>query len=284
MAQPVFRFAPSPNGALHLGHALSALLNQEFAERMGGRLLVRIEDIDPTRCRPHLIAPMLADLAWLGLNWERPERRQSHHLGDYQTALQRLATDGLIFPCYASRNEVQAAAIERRLGTDPDGALLYAGQGNIISAIEATHRAQADAPFTMRLNMHRALERISRPLMIQQLAPDGSISERPADPGRWGDVVLGRKDVRTSYHLSVVVDDALQAITHVVRGNDLDAATDVHRLLQHLLALPSPVYHHHRLILADDGRKLAKSRGDTSLASLRKAGASPDAIRSLVGL
>lgn len=270
---PVLRFAPSPNGPLHLGHALSALENARLAERLGGRMLVRIEDIDRTRCRPEFEAAILEDLDWLGIGYERPVRRQSEHLGDYRASLARLEAMGLVYPSFESRGELKALAAARAEAsgrpwpTDPDGAPLYAGAGALLSEDERQARIAAGRPFALRLDMEKALA----------LAPDLTWTELdqrqvPARPERWGDVVLARKDIGASYHLAVVTDDALQGITHVVRGQDLFEATAVHRLLQHLLGLPRPLYHHHRLVLGPDGRKLSKSDQATGFRALRLPG------------
>ena len=275
------RFAPSPNGALHLGHALSALLNAEAARRLGGRFLVRIEDIDHTRSTPAHIASMRHDLAWLRLDWEKPERRQSEHMAAYGAALDRLKQQRLVYPCFASRGEIAAAtASQIDWPRDPDGSPLYPGLWR-----DAAHGAIAarlgagDRP-AWRLDMRRALDQVGA-VAWQELGintPRAIVS----DPAMWGDVVLARKDIATSYHLSVVVDDALQAITHIIRGRDLYHATSLHRLLQCLLGLPQPAYAHHRLILARDGRKLSKSRNDQSLEGLRAMGATADDILQLI--
>lgn len=293
MSRPVLRFAPSPNGRLHLGHALSALLNARMARALGGRLLVRIEDIDAARCTPELEAGVLEDLAWLGLDWERPVRRQSEHFSDYRAALDRLSAMGLLRKTFLTRGEIARAVarLEEERGApwpcDPDGAPLYPGDEAVLSPAEIAARAAQGAPFALRLDMRAALARCKAPLTWQEL-PDDEGREAPsrlaADPARWGDVVLARKDTPTSYHLSVVVDDARQGVTHVVRGRDLFEATAVHRLLQVLLGLPEPLYRHHRLILDADGRKLSKSQGDTALAELRARGATPDDIRRRIGL
>lgn len=293
MSRPVFRFAPSPNGRLHLGHALSALLNARMAGALGGRLLIRIEDIDRTRCTPELEAAVLEDLAWLGLDWERPVRRQSEHFPEYAAALGRLSDMGLVRKAFLTRGEIARAVArleeEHRAPwpCDPDGAPLYPGDEAILSPQDIAAREAQGAPFALRLDMRAALARCKAPLSWQELQDDEG-RQAPmriaADPARWGDVVLARKDTPTSYHLSVVVDDALQGITHVVRGRDLYEATAVHRLLQELLGLPEPLYRHHRLILGEDGRKLSKSQGDTALAELRAKGATPEEIRRRVGL
>lgn len=293
MSRPVLRFAPSPNGRLHLGHALSALLNARMARALGGRLLIRIEDIDAARCTPELEAGVLEDLAWLGLDWERPVRRQSEHFSDYRAALDRLSAMGLLRKTFLTRGEIARAVarLEETRGApwpcDPDGAPLYPGDEAVLSPAEIAARAAQGAPFALRLDMRAALGRCKAPLTWQELPDDegrGAPSRLAADPARWGDVVLARKDTPTSYHLSVVVDDARQGVTHVVRGKDLFEATAVHRLLQVLLGLPEPLYRHHRLILDADGRKLSKSQGDTALAELRARGATPDDIRRRIGL
>ncbi|KAA5598293.1 tRNA glutamyl-Q(34) synthetase GluQRS [Blastochloris sulfoviridis] len=283
--RPVFRFAPSPNGYLHLGHALSALLNAAAARAAGGRLLLRIEDIDTSRCRPAFEAAILEDLAWLGLAWEEPVRRQSAHFDDYRAALGRLEAMGLAYPAVESRGEIRSFVAAREAdGTawprDPDGVPLYPGAGACVDANEGARRMAVGAPYVIRLDMRAALERVGRPLDW----PEEGQGRVAADPAAWGDVVLARKDIPTSYHLSVVVDDALQGVTHVVRGQDLYAATAVHRLLQELLGIPVPSYRHHRLVLDDAGRKLSKSTGAVSLRALRQRGATPADIRRMVGL
>jgi len=289
MTQPIFRFAPSPNGHLHLGHALSALLNSEMARAAGARLLLRIEDIDATRCRPEYEAAIYEDLAWLGLAWEQPVRRQSEHLDDYREALRRLEQAGLVYPSFESRGEIARLVAEReRLGAwprDPDGAPLYPGNARTLSPDERAARIATGAPYALRLDMEAALARTGSLVWTETGAgPDGETGTVMAAPAAWGDVILARKETPTSYHLSVAVDDALQGITQVVRGQDLFWATSVHRLLQALLGLPAPTYHHHRLILDDQGRKLAKSTRSTALRELRAQGATPAAIRHMVGL
>jgi glutamyl-Q tRNA(Asp) synthetase len=289
VTQPVFRFAPSPNGRLHVGHAYSALLNQDLARRRGGRLLVRIEDIDRTRCRPEFDLALLDDLAWLGLCWEKPVRRQSEHLDDYRAAAGRLKARGLLYPCFCSRMAVAAAvaAVEAQAGRpwprDPDGAPLYPGTCRVLSDSERERRIAGGQDHAWRIDMARAIEAAPGSKGFSAFGADGS--ERPvaAQPECWGDAVLVRKETPTSYHLSVVVDDALQGITHVVRGTDLEAATDLHVLLQALLGLPTPCYHHHGLILDPSGDKLAKSRRSESLADLRGRGVAPAEIRRRLG-
>jgi glutamyl-Q tRNA(Asp) synthetase len=264
MTRPVFRFAPSPNGDLHLGHALSALLNAEAARRTQGRLLVRIEDLDRERCKPEIVTRQLHDLLWLGLRWETPVRRQSEHFGTYAAALETLRTRGLLYPCFASRGEIAATvAAHPEWPRDPDGAPLYPGLWREAGAKRVAAAMASGRPFAWRLDMATAAD--------------------PDDPAQdWGDVVLGRKDVPASYHLAVVLDDAAQGVTHVVRGRDLERATEVHRVLQRLFGLPTPHYLHHRLILGPDGRKLSKSLGAASLREQRAAGATLDDVKRLI--
>ncbi len=287
--RPVLRFAPSPNGPLHLGHALSALTGLAWARRLGGRYLLRIEDIDPERSSEVHVEGIFRDLAWLGVPWEEPVLRQSQHLDRYAAAAARLAEMGLLYPCFASRREIADASAAAGTPRDPDGAPLYPGLHRHMPAVDVAARRQRGEPFVMRLDMTRALalarDRLDGgPLDFIELDEAGGAQRLACDPARWGDVVIQRKDVPTSYHLSVVVDDAEQGITHVTRGRDLLAATDIHRLLQVLLGLPAPVYAHHRLIMDESGRKLAKSARDTSLAELRAGGASPADIRRMIGL
>jgi glutamyl-Q tRNA(Asp) synthetase len=285
----VFRFAPSPNGFLHLGHAFSALLNFDMARAAGGTLLLRIEDIDQTRCRPEYEAAICEDLAWLGLEWGHPVRRQSEHFEAYRAALGKLDAQGLIYPGFETRAEVAALVAGREAHgawpRDPDGAPVYPGNARSRSHDERARRTAAGEPYAVRLDMAAALARAGA-LSWTETGP-GLGRERgtiAADPAAWGDVVLARKDTPTSYHLAVVVDDALQGVTHVVRGADLLHATAVHRLLQALLGLPAPDYHHHRLILDAEGCKLSKSSNATGLRELRAQGAAPADIRRMIGL
>lgn len=285
-----YRFAPSPNGYLHLGHALSACLNFDSARAAGGRFLLRIEDIDATRCRPEFETAIYQDLAWLGLRWETPVRRQSEQLAAYRAALAQLEAMGLIYPSFESRTEIAHLVAERdragRWPRDPDGAPLFPGSARHMDAAARTRLLASGAPYALRLDMAAALVRVGPGLSWTEegCGPDGQSGPVAADPAAWGDVVLARKDTPTSYHLSVVVDDAVQGVTHVVRGCDLFAATSVHRLLQVLLGLPAPIYRHHRLILDAEGRKLAKSTGATALRSLRARGEPPATVRRLIGL
>ncbi|AYO82549.1 tRNA glutamyl-Q(34) synthetase GluQRS [Methylobacterium brachiatum] len=280
---PILRFAPSPNGRLHLGHAYSALLNADLARRMGGLCRLRIEDIDPVRSRPDLVAAIVTDLAWLGLTYPEPLRHQSRHLDSYRATLQGLIARGLAYPCFCSRGQIRAqAAASAGNPHDPDGAPLYPGTCRGLDPGITAERLARGEPHTWRLDMAAALRCAEAPLNYE--AFDGAETRRvAADPARWGDAVIARRDVPTSYHLAVVHDDAEEGITHVVRGRDLEAATDLHVLLQRLLGLPTPRYHHHALILDPDGEKLAKSRGSQSLADLRAAGVTPEQIRARLG-
>jgi glutamyl-Q tRNA(Asp) synthetase len=288
MSRPVYRFAPSPNGYLHLGHAFSALINADEAKRTGGRLLLRIEDIDPTRCRPEFEKAIYDNLAWLGLEWEQPVRRQSEHFDEYRAALERLEREGLVYPAFESRAEIARLVEARKADTgndwpsDPDGAPLYPGKARELSGEERTHR-RASEPFALRLDMATALARAGRSLTWREEDESGTRTVE-ARPEIWGDVILGRKETPASYHLAVVLDDARQGITHVVRGIDLFESTAIHRLLQVLLGLPEPTYHHHRLLLDRDGKKLAKRTKSTTLRDLRAAGWTPVDVRHAVGL
>ena len=289
MPPPVFRFAPSPNGYLHLGHACSALLNFDLAREKGGRFLLRIEDIDATRCRPEFEAAIQEDLAWLGLTWETPVRRQSEHFALYREAVEKLAGLGLIYPAFESRAEI-ARLVAQREGEaswprDPDGAPLYPGDAKSLAPDERWRLLDSGVPYALRLDMAAARARVSDLGWTEHgEGPDGETGAVAARPEDWGDVILARKETPTSYHLSVVIDDALQGVTEVVRGADLFWSTSVHRLLQQLLGLPRPAYRHHRLVLDDAGRKLSKSTGATGLRELRSQGATPADIRRQVGL
>ena len=270
----VTRFAPSPTGALHLGHARSALLGWRAARAAGGRFLLRIEDIDPLRCREAFIAPMLADLAWLGLDWKEPPRRQSAHLPEYRAVLDRLAGEGLLYPCFCSRAEIaREIAASGHAPHGPEGPL-YPGTCRRRSAAQREARIAAGEPYALRLDMAAALRRLRAPLSFQERGR-GRIA---CDPARFGDAVLARKDIPASYHLCVSHDDALQGVTLVTRGEDLFAATDLQRLLQALLGWPEPEYQHHPLLLGPDGRRLSKRDGAMGLAALREAGESPASV------
>lgn len=270
----VTRFAPSPTGYLHLGHALSALYAREAAGPTG-TMLLRIEDIDLSRCRPEFEVAIYEDLAWLGLTWPEPVRRQSEHMADYRAALERLEAMELLYPCFCTRKDI--AAEIARAGAAPQGpeGPVYPGTCRRLSHAERDARRQAGEPFALRLDMTRALALVSHPLTFWE----GSQGVIEAIPASLGDVVLARKETPASYHLAVVVDDALQGVTLVTRGVDLLFATHLHRLLQALLDLPTPRYHHHPLLLDDAGQRLAKRRQSPALRDLRAAGLTPADIR-----
>lgn len=270
----VTRFAPSPTGLLHLGHAYSALTAFVAAREAGGRFLLRIEDIDPVRCKPVYAQALLEDLAWLGLTWEAPVRRQSEHGAEYAAALERLRAMGLVYPCYCTRSEIGALAAPQE--NDAVGPV-YPGTCRDLS--EAGRAAlAASRACVWRLDMERACT-----LAGELSWRDAVRGEVRADPARFGDVVLARKDVPTSYHVSVTVDDALQGVSLVTRGEDLFAATDIHRLLQALLGLPTPRYRHHPLVRDASGRRYAKRDKALTLRSLREAGNTPKDVRAMVG-
>ena len=282
--RPTFRFAPSPNGFLHLGHARSALLNAQMARALGGRLLLRIEDIDAARCRPDYEAAIYDDLAWLGLDWERPVRRQSEHMEAYRAALDRLDAMGLVYASFESRADIRREVAARPgWPSDPDGAPLFPFSRDAMSGEERLRRQAAGEPHALRLDMARAAALAGEEFGWREWGEAEPViaDSLPATPLDWGDVVIARREVPTSYHLSVVVDDALQGVTHVVRGADLKAATSVHRLLQRLLGLPDPLYLHHSLVLDAQGRKLAKSIGSESLRELRARGVSAAEVRRM---
>ena len=286
---PVFRFAPSPNGYLHLGHAYSALLNFDLARQSGGRFLLRSEDIDPARCRPEFEAAIYEDMAWLGVHWEQAVRRQSEHIADYRCALNKLARLGLVYPSFESRAEIARLVAEReRQGPwprDPDGAPLYPGAAKQLSEAERAQLMASGAPYALRLDMAAAAARAGQISWTEQgEGPAGETGRIFTRPQVWGDVILGRKETPTSYHLSVVVDDTIQGVSEVVRGRDLFHASSVHVLLQRLLGLPLPIYRHHCLIMDEAGHKLSKSTQATGLRELRAAGATPADIRRMVGL
>ncbi len=291
MSRAVFRFAPSPNGLLHLGHAYSALLNQDLALKVDGRLLLRIEDIDIGRCTPEFEDRMKDDLRWLGIEWERPARRQSEHFDDYRSALDQLIDEGLVYPSFLSRGAARDfIATETERGktwpVDPDGVPLFPVFERKMTRKETQQRIASGDAYSWRLNMDRAVAHIGHVPEWQETGsgPDGETGSVRNNPAAWGDVVIARKEIPTSYHLAVTVDDALQGITHVVRGMDLFHATAVQRLLQDVLGLPVPQYHHHQLVLDNDGRKLSKSRPGTSIKDLREAGMTPRDIRRMVGM
>ena len=289
MPPPVFRFAPSPNGYLHLGHAYSALLNFDLARQTGGRFLLRIEDIDGFRCKPEFEAAIYQDLAWLGIAWEHPVRRQSEHLAAYQDAVDQLSAQGLIYPGFESRAEIARLVAGREAAgawpRDPDGTPLYPGTAKLLTPDARAALLESGVPYALRLEMAAAIARVGD--LAWRERGEGLVGESGmviAHPEAWGDVILARKEIPTSYHLSVVIDDALQGVTEVVRGADLFWSTGVHRLLQALLGLRQPAHRHHRLIPDNSGQKLSKSTDATGLRELRAEGATPADIRRLVGL
>jgi glutamyl-Q tRNA(Asp) synthetase len=285
-SQPIFRFAPSPNGHLHLGHAYSALFTRRAAEAAGGVMLLRIEDIDVTRCRPEFVDAIFEDLSWLGCRWPEPVMRQSQRFAEYRQAADRLREIGLLYPCFCTRSEIAA----RATGHDPDGAPLYPGTCRHLADANVQLRLATGEPHQWRLKMYEALKLVGDVLAIRECpVTDRDVLidralPRAAEPARWGDVVLVRKDTPTSYHLSVVVDDAAQAVTHVTRGMDLHASTDIHVLLQALLGLPSPIYAHHGLITDGLDLKLSKSAGAPPLRQMREAGWTAAEVRARLGL
>lgn len=277
----ITRFAPSPNGLLHLGHAYAAIFAYEAAGRGDGRFLLRIEDIDIGRARAEFEAAIHRDLAWLGLRWEFPVRRQSEHFGDYKEALAVLQAKDVIYPCFCTRKEI-AAEIARSPSAPhgPDGPI-YPGICRNLDAGEVASRREAGQSFALRLDVAKARQQLSGQRLTWQ---EGDRCEVEAEPESLGDVVLARKDTPTSYHLAVTVDDHLQGINLVTRGEDLYHATHIHRLLQALLGFQTPHYQHHRLITDPGGQRLAKRGRATSLEALRDQGMTPQAIRELLGL
>jgi glutamyl-Q tRNA(Asp) synthetase len=269
----VTRFAPSPTGRLHLGHAFSALLAHDFARERGGAFVLRIEDIDPGRSRPEHVDSIVEDLAWLGVEWDGEILFQSERLQLYAEAVDRLKAAGLVYPCFCTRAAIAAEiAASAAAPHGPDGPL-YPGTCRRLSTLERKRR-MATQPHAWRLDMAAALR------SLPPLYWNDDHTEVLAEPETHGDVVLARKDAPVSYHLAVTIDDAAQGVTDVVRGRDLYAATDVHRLLQALLGLPTPLYHHHPLLLDRDGRRLAKRNGAPTLESLRQAGVDPNRLRA----
>lgn len=277
---PILRFAPSPNGRLHLGHAYSALYTAHWARQLGGTFLLRIEDIDTIRSKPEFIEAIFEDLEWLGLSWPKPVWRQSDRSVAYAEALSQLDKLGLTYPCFCSRNQVAQATSH----ADPEGAPLYPGTCKHISWSERRRRLGAGEPANIRLDTKLAATQAG---LLTYTAAQPNPDDRPqiqyVMSERWGDIVLARKDIGTSYHLSVVVDDAAQNITHVTRGRDLEAATDIHALLQLLLGLVGPIYTHHRLLTDESAQKLAKSRHSKTLKDLRDEGVSAKDIRTQLG-
>jgi glutamyl-Q tRNA(Asp) synthetase len=270
----VTRFAPSPTGYLHLGHAFSALFAWRRAREEGGRWLLRLEDIDPVRCRPEFASAILEDLSWLGLNWDGEVRRQSQHMAEYRSVLEVLTNQGLLYPCFCTRNDILRSAVApHELG----GLLVYPGTCRGFSKDECEARIAAGQRYALRLNMERALKRVPHDLTFEEEV-EGTVV---CHPEQFGDVVLARKDAPSGYHLCVTHDDAVQGVTLVTRGEDLKPATHLHRLLQAMIGWPTPSYAHHKLVRDAAGRRLAKRDRPTTLRELRAQGYSPTEIRSL---
>ncbi len=279
----VTRFAPSPTGYLHLGHAFAALTAYDAAERGGGRFLLRIEDIDLTRCKPEFERPIEQDLEWLGLEWEKPPRKQSKHFRDYGEALAKLEKLEVLYPCFCTRRSIAeeiARASEAPQG--PEGPV-YPGSCRELSQDKRKTLLDSGTAYALRLDVAKAMKHVSGPLTFveQGRGPEGESGKQRATPEIFGDVVLARKELRASYHLAVTVDDALQGVTLVTRGNDLFAATHVQRLLQALLGLPTPDYAHHRLILDTQGKKFSKRDSAVTLRSMRQGGTTPEDVRRM---
>ncbi len=282
----ITRFAPSPNGWLHLGHAYSALMGAHAAQKAGGRFILRLEDIDVGRARPHFIDAIYQDLEWLGLNWPQPVMVQSTRFDIYEAALAQLRAEELVYPCWATRGEIRAAIEDNPAWPrDPDGAPLYPGLYRDLPEAKRKKLMWEGTPYCWRLDMEKALARISEknnaPLSYTELG-SGKAQIVTPDIRAFGDVVLARKDVPTSYHLAVVIDDAAQNISQVTRGEDLQAATAVHVLLQKLLDLPQPDYFHHQLLRDTSGRRLSKQAGDSGFRELRQQGISVDEVIALL--
>ncbi|WP_449253081.1 tRNA glutamyl-Q(34) synthetase GluQRS [Brevundimonas naejangsanensis] len=280
----VTRFAPSPTGRLHKGHAFSALTAWRAAKGAGGRFLLRIEDIDPTRCRPEFEVGIFEDLAWLGLHWETSVRRQSDHLADYAAVVEALDRRGLLYRCFRTRREILDA-----IGDAPHGPAEAARPGP--HPVEEEARLLAEGrPFAWRLSLDRAREALggaawdALSFIEEGSGPDGETGRIKARPETAGDVVLARKDAGTAYHLAVTHDDALQKVSHVIRGQDLFEATHIQRLIQALMGWPAPVYRHHRLLAGSDGRRYAKRDRSVTLAELRAGGLTPDRLRAELAL
>jgi glutamyl-Q tRNA(Asp) synthetase len=285
----VTRFAPSPTGLLHLGHAYSVLIAYDAARKAGGKLLLRIEDIDSTRCRPEYEAAILEDLAWLGITWDNSIRRQSDHLAAYAAALDRLRTMGVLYRCFLTRKEISELSLSapHGAGEGPDG-VVYRGPAHPMSTDEEEMRIARGDSFAWRVSMRYSQdllgEEFARLVFVEQ--QDGSDEEHivAAHPESLGDVILGRKDTPASYHIAVVHDDALQRVTHIIRGEDLRASTHVHVLLQKLLRFSTPIYRHHRLLVGPEGKRYAKRDKSLTLAALRNEGVSAGEIRARIGL
>lgn len=278
----ITRFAPSPTGFLHLGHAYSALINAEQAKQSAGRFLLRIEDIDQTRCRQEFDDAIFEDLSWLGLTWAQPVMRQSDRMAVYQSCLDDLHARGLVYRCFRSRKDIEDILRAPHTSNDEQGSRAFTG--GPLAALEERDNLAEGKPFAWRLSLSAAAETIGDAFTALSFLEDvdGDVVEVPAAPERFGDVVLGRKDSGTSYHLSSVIDDAAQGVTHVIRGEDLHEAAGLHSLLQALLGLPHPTYCHHHLITNEDGQRLSKRNDAMALRTMRESGLSPEDVRALM--
>jgi glutamyl-Q tRNA(Asp) synthetase len=277
----VTRFAPSPTGLLHRGHAFSALTAWTAAKVAGGRFLLRIEDTDFTRCRPAHEDAILDDLAWLGLDWEQPVRRQSEHRADYDAALDRLRQMGVLYRCFRTRKELMALAGMAPHAGDPTD--VHAFAGGPLSTGEEAEKLASGQPFAWRLSLAAARDRVGDFHHLTWIEEAAGPGLKTATPETLGDMVLGRKDIGAGYVIASVVDDALQDVTHVIRGEDLIETTSTQRVLQALLDLPTPVYRHHPLLLGPDGKRYAKRDGSVTLAALREAGVTAEALKAELG-
>jgi len=299
MVQPVFRFAPSPNGYLHLGHAFSALINQQICNSINGKMLLRLENTDITRCRSYYEEAIVEDLTWIGFMWQGEIRRQSDHFDHYAGILDDLEHEGLAYPSFLSRRQIndmvrkKEEAMGQSWPRDPDGAVHYPGNEYDLDAETRRQLRRQHPNFAVRLNIKQSQNWLARqmpgPLAWREM--DCEITGNPApvrqidcQPQQWGDLVLGRQDIPASYHLACVVDDGLQGVTHVVRGKDIYPATAIHRLLQDILGLPDPIYCHHDLIVDEEGNKFSKRHGQTGLRQLRQAGLQPTDIHRMIGI
>jgi len=281
LSHPAFRFAPSPNGYLHLGHAFSALENERLARASGGRLFLRIEDIDKDRCRPEYERAIIEELRWLGVPFDPEIRRQSHHLADYAQALTQLERKGILYPCFCSRTDIVQKVREKpEWPRDPDGSPLYPGTCRHLSREQRQKRLAAGDTPAYRIDIDKATALVGGKVTWLDYGSGTQGRLVTADPRKWGDTILARRDIGTSYHIAVVVDDASQGITDIVRGEDLFQATSLHRLLQRLFDLPEPIYHHHALLRDAAGQKLSKSLRAKSLRSLREEGLTPEMVRA----
>lgn len=296
MAQPIFRFAPSPTGYLHLGHAYAALYNQKICRMHNGKMLLRLENTDLSRCKPEFEDAIIEDLQWIGFEWEGEIRRQSDQFADYREVLTKLINEGFIYPSFMSRGEIrkfikQLEASGKQWPRDPDGAPLYPGNERSDDKQSRYKRSQSTEDFAWRLDNSAARNwlddnEVRQPDWQEMNLADDQFNYRsePCDLSQWGDVVLARKNIPARYHLACVIDDGLQQITHVVRGKDIYHATAIHRALQEILNIAAPIYCHHILILDEEGRKLSKRDKDTSIRALRESGMSVDEVHEKIGL